>query len=72
MRDLFGNEHPEPPENPAPAIRLSLLVHAAERAALESGRPLSQERAALYDASEPADWWSPEDEEPIPYQITKG
>lgn len=47
MIDLFGNEVDEP-TLPAPAPKqLDLLTTAAELAAFASGRPLSQERAAI-------------------------
>jgi len=44
--DLFGNEHPcsYTPANP---VQLDVFDHAAERAAIESGRPVSQERSML-------------------------
>lgn len=46
MIDLFGNEHPEqaPQSN---AAQLSLIDAAAERNALQSGRPVSQERTEI-------------------------
>ena len=43
--DLFGNTHPAPGD-PPPVI-LGLFEHAAECAALASGRPLSQEIGEL-------------------------
>lgn len=47
MIDLFGNAHPEPAGKAAPAMQLGLVEHAAERAALRSGRPVSQERSEI-------------------------
>lgn len=47
MRDLFGNDHPEKVGALAPTHQTSLIDHAAEVAALASGRPVSQERAEL-------------------------
>jgi hypothetical protein len=47
MIDLFGNDHPEPAGKAAPAVQLGLVEHAAERAALRSGRPVSQERSEI-------------------------
>lgn len=48
MHDLFGNERPEPKgRDSAPAVQLNLIDAAAERAALESGRPKSQERCEI-------------------------
>jgi hypothetical protein len=49
VTDLFGNESPAPRSSvtvPAP-IALELFDHAAERAAIASGRAVSQERAEL-------------------------
>lgn len=49
MQDLFGNEHPDPAprDHAGPKVQLDLLTHAAERAALSTGRPLSQERTEI-------------------------
>jgi hypothetical protein len=43
--DLFGNAHPA--KGDKPPVTLGLFEHAAERAALASGRPLSQELGEL-------------------------
>jgi hypothetical protein len=51
--DLFGNEGPLPramQRPPEPVTQLDLLDAAAERAALASGRPKSQERAEIVSA----------------------
>jgi hypothetical protein len=54
--DLFGNEGPAPASK-AKTIALDLFGAAAERNAMESGRPVSQERnRILVPKSEP---WSP-------------
>jgi hypothetical protein len=46
--DLFGNERPFKRGIPATKpVALSLLDFAAERAALASGRPVSQERVEI-------------------------
>jgi hypothetical protein len=46
--DLFGNETPPPGLRPErPATQLELIDAAAERAALASGRPKSQERIEI-------------------------
>ncbi len=53
MTDLFGNEGRAPRLSlrpAAPIIALDLFDHAAERAALTSGRPKSQERIELAGA----------------------
>lgn len=50
MLDLFGNEHPDAIGSAAPAKQLDLIDAAAERAALLSGRPKSQERADIVAA----------------------
>ncbi len=47
MLDLFGNDRPQPRSRKTSAHQLDLLDVAAERAALASGRPKSQERAEL-------------------------
>lgn len=47
MIDLFGNERRETIAPPAPPKQLDLIDAAAERAALASGRPKSQERARI-------------------------
>lgn len=48
MLDLFGNEVREPRGRAsAPAVQLDLIDAAAERAAIESGRPKSQERCEI-------------------------
>ena len=44
--DLFGNEHPAASSQGA-SLQLSVFDHAAERAAIDSGRPVSQERTEL-------------------------
>lgn len=44
--DLFGNEHPVAGSQGAP-VQLSAFDHAAERAAIDSGRAVSQERVEL-------------------------
>ena len=44
--DLFGNERSHVTSD-APAVTLDLFTQAAERAALASGRPLSQERIII-------------------------
>jgi hypothetical protein len=43
MRDLFGNEHPEPRGPQGSPVSLALIDAAAERNALASGRPVSQQ-----------------------------
>lgn len=45
--DLFGNERPEQRGAKASPVSVSLFDAAAERNALASGRPKSQERAAI-------------------------
>jgi hypothetical protein len=60
MKDLFGNDHPEPAASKSPAIPLSLFAHAAERRAIDSGRPLSQELGELVNPNagcELAEWF---------------
>jgi hypothetical protein len=49
--DLFGNERSHVAPD-APAVALDLFTHAAERNALASGRPLSQERLLLTHPTE--------------------
>lgn len=46
MRDLFGNQHPEPASK-APVSSPNLFDATAERKALETGRPVSQERTEI-------------------------
>lgn len=63
MTDLFGNEHPDPSPSAKAGPQLNLVDAAAERLALASGRPRSQERAEIlagyayateyHDGSEP-------------------
>lgn len=47
MLDLFGTERSAPVASLPPALALSLFVAGAERAALDSGRPVSQELARI-------------------------
>lgn len=47
MLDLFGNDRPYCALQAAPAVQLGLVEHAAEHAALRSGRPVSQERCEI-------------------------
>lgn len=47
MLDLFGNERPEPQKPAEPVFAPSLIDAAAERLALESGRPRSQELSEI-------------------------
>jgi hypothetical protein len=54
--DLFGNEHPAPASN-GKAITLDLFDAAAESRAMESGRPVSQERSTILAPVQPV--WSP-------------
>ena len=47
MTDLFGNDHPDQGAAVKAAAALSLFDATAERLALASGRPVSQERGEL-------------------------
>lgn len=50
MVDLFGEERALPSSAlraPEPVVALTLFDHAAERTAIETGRPVSQERTKI-------------------------
>lgn len=47
MTDLFGNEREAPSAPAPPATQLELVDAAAEKNAIATGRPVSQERIAI-------------------------
>jgi hypothetical protein len=50
--NLFGDERFIPDAPKGAPVALDLFTHAAERAALASGRPLSQERSLITHPTE--------------------